>query len=72
MITDPRHRELLQQAIDAQTLVSDELQSAHQARIALPIDDPRRLSATGLYQDLLALELVISGSLELLNQRPQP
>jgi hypothetical protein len=72
MITDPRHRELLQRAIDAQTLVSDELQSAHRARIALPIDDPRRLGVTDLYQDLEAVELLISGSLELLNERPQP
>jgi len=69
MITDPRHRELLQQAIDAQTAVSDELQSALNARMALPIDHPQRLETRDLWRDsrdIRALEALISGAHDLL------
>lgn len=62
MITDPRHRELLQRAIDAQTVVADELQSAYNARIALPIDHPQRLETQDLWRDGKALEDLISGA----------
>ena len=62
MITDPRHRELLQRAIDAQTVVADELQSAYNARIALPIDHPERLETRDLWRDGKALEALISGA----------
>lgn len=62
MITDPRHRELLQRAIDAQTVVADELQSAYNARIALPIDHPQRLEARDLWRDSRAIEALISGA----------
>ena len=81
MITDPRHRELLQRAIDAQTVVADELQSAYNARIALPIDHPQRLETRDLWRDLRALEGLISGAHDLLagkggavtlQGRPQP
>jgi hypothetical protein len=62
MITDPRHRELLQRAIDAQTVVADELQSAYNARIALPIDHFQRLETRDLWRDGNALEALISGA----------
>ncbi len=62
MITDPRHRELLQRAIDAQTVVADEFQSAYNARIALPIDHPQRLETQDLWRDGKALEDLISGA----------
>jgi hypothetical protein len=62
MITDPRHRELLQRAIDAQTVVADELQSAFIARMALPVEDPQRLETRDLWRDLKALEALISGA----------
>ena len=66
MITDPRHRELLQRAIDAQTAVSDELQSALNARMALPIEHPKRLETRSLWRDSRALETLISGAHDLL------
>jgi hypothetical protein len=66
MITDPRHRELLQRAIDAQTVVADELQSAYNARIALPFDHPQRLATRDLWRGLKALEGLISGAHDLL------
>jgi hypothetical protein len=62
MITDPRHRELLQRAIDAQTVVADELQSAFNARVALPLEHPQRLEIEGLWRDSKALEALISGA----------
>jgi hypothetical protein len=62
MITEPRHRELLRQAIDAQTVVADELQSAYNARMALSIDHPQRLETRDLWRDLRALEVLISGA----------
>ena len=66
MITDPRHRELLQRAINAQTVVSNELQSAFHARVALPFEHPQRLEIEGLYRDINALETLISGAHDLL------
>ncbi len=66
MITDPRHRELLQRAIDAQTVVADELQSAFTARMALPVEDPQRLETRDLWRDSRALEALISGAHDLL------
>ncbi len=66
MITDPRHRELLQQAIDVQTAVADELQSAYNARMALPIDHPKRFETRSLWRDSRALEALISGAHDLL------
>jgi hypothetical protein len=66
MITDPRHRELLRRAIDAQTIVADELQSAYNARMALSIDHPQRLETRDLCRDLKALETLISGAHDLL------
>ena len=66
MITDPRHRKLLQQAIDVQTAVADELQSAYNARMALPIDHPKRLETRSLWRDSRALETLISGAHDLL------
>jgi len=62
MINDPRHRELLQRAIDAQTVVADELQSAFIARMALPVEDPQRLETQDLSRDIIALETLISGA----------
>jgi hypothetical protein len=66
MITDLRHRELLQRAIDAQIVVADELQSAYNARMALSIDHPQRLETRDLWRDLKALEALISGAHDLL------
>jgi hypothetical protein len=66
MITDPRHRELLQQAIDVQTVVADELQAAYNARMALPIENPNRLETKSLWRDSRALEALISGAHNLL------
>jgi len=66
MITDPRHRELLQRAIDAQTVVADELESAYKARMALPVEHPQRLETRDLWRDIRALEALISGAHELL------
>jgi len=66
MITDPRHRELLQQAIDVQTVVADELESAYKARMALPIEHPQRLETRDLWRDIRALEALISGAHDLL------
>ena len=66
MITDPRHRKLLQRAIDAQTVVADELQTGYNARIALPIDHPQRLEIRDLWRDIKALEALISGAHDLL------
>jgi len=66
MITDPRHRELLRRAIDAQTLVANELQSAYNARMALPIEHPQRLETRDLWRDITALETLISGAHDLL------
>jgi len=66
MITDPRHRELLQRAIDAQTVVADELASAYGARMALPINHPQRLETRDLLRDQNALEALISGAHNLL------
>jgi hypothetical protein len=66
MITDPRHRELLRRAIDAQTVVADELESAYRARMALPINHPQRLETRDLWRDLNALELLISSAHDLL------
>jgi hypothetical protein len=62
MITDPRHRELLQRAIDAQTVVADELQSAFNARVALPLEHPQRLEIESLWRNINALEALISGA----------
>ncbi len=67
MITDPRHRELLQRAIDAQTVVADELQSAFNARVALPLEHPQRLEIEGLWRDSKALEALLSGAHNLLS-----
>ncbi len=66
MIIDPRHRELLQRAIDAQTVVADELQLALNARMALPVEDPQRLETQDLFRDSRALEALISGAHDLL------
>jgi len=66
MITDPRHRELVQRAIDAQTVVADELASAYGARMALPINHPQRLETRDLLRDQNALEALISGAHNLL------
>jgi hypothetical protein len=66
MITDPRHCELLRRAIDAQTVVADELQSAYNARMALPVEHPQRLETRDLWRDLKALEALISGAHDLL------
>ena len=66
MITDPRHRQLLQRAIDAQTAISNELQSALNARMALPIEHPQRLETRDLWRDSKALEVLISGAHDLL------
>jgi len=66
MITDPRHRELLQRAIDAQTVVADELESAYGARMALPINHPQRLETRKLWRNIRALEALISGAHNLL------
>ncbi len=67
MITEPRHRELLQRAIDAQTVVADELQSAFKARMALPVGHPQRLETRDLWRDISALEALISGAYDLLD-----
>jgi hypothetical protein len=66
MITDSRHRELLQRAIDAQTVVADELQSAYNARMALPVEHPQRLETRILWRNIKALEALISGAHDLL------
>ena len=66
MITDPRHRELLQRAIDAQTVVADELESAYGARMALPTNHPQRLETRELWRNIRALEALISGAHNLL------
>ena len=66
MITDPRHRELLRRAIDAQTAVADELQSAYNARMALPVEHPQRLETRALWRNIKALEALISGAHDLL------
>ena len=66
MITDPRHRELLRRAIDAQTVVADELESAYGARMALPINHPQRLETRELWRNIRALEALISGAHNLL------
>jgi hypothetical protein len=66
MITDLRHRELLQRAIDAQIVVADELQSAYNARMALPVEHPQRLETRDLWRDLRALEILISDAYDLL------
>ena len=66
MISDPRHRLLLKRAIDAQTVVADELQSALDARMALPDGDPQRLETRDLWRDSRALEALISGAHDLL------
>ena len=76
MITDPRHRELLQRAIDAQTVVADEIQTVLiaqmnlNAQMALPIDNPRRLETRDLWRDSKALEALISGAHDLLTLKP--
>jgi len=70
MITDPRHRELLQRAIDAQTVVADELESAYRARMALSIDHPQRLETQELWRDIKALEALISSVHYLLTVKP--
>ena len=62
MITDPRHRELLRRAIDAQTVVADELESAYGARMALPTNHPQRLETRDLLRDQNTLEALISGA----------
>ncbi len=69
MITDPRHRELLQQAIDAQTAVSDELQSALNARMTLPIVNSQDPITRNLWRDIKALEALISGAHDLLTDK---
>jgi len=66
MITDPRHREILHRAIDAQTVVADELQSALNARMALPAGHLQRLETRDLWRDSRALEALISGAHDLL------
>jgi hypothetical protein len=66
MITDPRHRGLLQRAIDAQTVVADEIQTALNARMALPIEHPQRHETRDLWRDSKALEALISGAHDLL------
>ena len=66
MITDPRHCELLRRAIDAQTVVADELQSAYNARMALPVEHPQRLETQDLSRYIIALETLISGAHRLL------
>jgi hypothetical protein len=66
MISDPRHRELLRRAIDAQTVVADELQSAFNARMALVPGHPQRLETVDLFRDWRALETLISGAHDLL------
>jgi hypothetical protein len=66
MISETHHRELLQLAIDAQTMVADEVQSAYNARMALPIEHPQRLETQDLHRDIKALEALISGAHELL------
>jgi len=66
MLTDPRHRELLQRAIDAQTAVSDELQSALNARMTLPIVNSQDPITRNLWRDIKALEALISGAHDLL------
>ena len=66
MITDPRHRELLQRAIDAEAVVADEIQTALNAQMALPIDHPKRLETRDLWRDSRALEALISGAHDLL------
>jgi len=62
MITDPRHRELLRRAIDAQTVVADEIQTALNAQIALSIEHPQRLETQDLWRNIRALEALISGA----------
>jgi len=66
MITDPRHRGLLQRAIDAQTVVADEIQTALNARMALPIEHPQRHETRDLWRDSKALEALILGAHDLL------
>ena len=66
MITDLRHRELIQRAIDAQTAVADELQTGYNARMALPVEHPQRLETRDLWRDLRSLEVLISGAHDLL------
>jgi len=66
MIIDPRHRELLQRAIDAQTVVADELQTGYNARMALPVKHPQRLETRALWRNIKALEALISGAHDLL------
>jgi hypothetical protein len=66
MITDPRHRELLQRAIDAQVSISDELQSALNARMALPVVNSQDPITRNLWRDIKALEDLISGAHDLL------
>ena len=62
MITDLRHRELIQRAIDAQTAVADELQTGYNARMALPVEHPQRLETQDLWRNIRALEALISGA----------
>ena len=66
MIADPRHREILKRAIDAQTAVSDELQSALNARMTLSIVNSQDPITRNLWRDIKALEALISGAHDLL------
>jgi len=70
MLTDPRHRELLKRAIDAQTVVADELQtSLNAARMASPDGDPQRLETRDLQRDINALEDLLSCAHDLLTRK---
>jgi hypothetical protein len=72
MITDPRHRKLLQRAIDAQTVVSDELQTALNARMnskSQPDSYSERIETLELTGDIKVLEKLVSVADDLLHRK---
>lgn len=73
MITDPRHRELLQRAIDAMTVVADELQSALHARMtkSQPDSYSKAIQTLELMGDIEVLEKLASIAHDLLHRKPQ-
>jgi hypothetical protein len=74
MITDPRHRELLQRAIDAQTVVANELQSALHARMnskSQPDSYLKGIETLELMGDIEVLEKLASIAHDLLHRKPQ-
>ena len=72
MITDPRHRELLQRAIDATTVVADELQSALHARMnskSQPDSYSKGIETLELMGDIKVLEKLASVAHDLLHRK---